>query len=296
MLAWSADMVYKPAGALRMKPSFIGIGAQKCASSWLFDILADHPQAAVSKQKELDYFSYHYERGYVWYERQFHAKPDARAIGEISPSYFNEASVPERAKLYSKDLRVLLSLRDPVERALSQHRHLVRIGYVEGPDYSFEAALANNPSYVEQGRYAVHLGRWLACFPQERIHVVLMDDIKQNAESAARGVYAFLGIDPGHRSTALHQRSNPSYVVRNRELGNTVDTIRNLADRVGIGSVWRGIGRLGAQRLYRKLNRKPSDAVIPRIQSETVLLLKEQFREDTLKLQSMLCVDLKAWL
>ena len=279
-----------------MKPNFIGIGAQKCASSWLYDILADHPEAAVSATKELDFFSYHYERSYAWYERQFPEKPGAMAIGEISPSYFNEASVPERVKLYSPDLRILLSLRDPVERALSQHRHLVRIGYVQGPDYSFETALANNPSYVEQGRYAVHLERWLSCFPRERIHVVLMDDIKKDAEAAARGVYAFLGIDPDHRSVALHERSNPSYVVRHRGLGNAVDALRSMADHAGLGPVWRGLGRVGAQRLYRKLNRKPSEAVIPVAHSDTVGHLKDLFRDDILCLQSMLCVDLKTWL
>jgi hypothetical protein len=277
-----------------MKPNFIGIGAQKCASSWLYDILADHPQAAVSAKKELDFFSYHYERSYVWYERQFPEKP-AGAIGEISPSYFNEASVPARAKLYSPDLRILLSLRDPVERALSQHRHLVRIGYVQGPDYSFETALANNPSYVEQGRYAVHLERWLSYFPRERIHVVLMDDIKRDAEAAARGVYAFLGIDEDHRSAALHERSNPSYVVRHPGLGRTIDTLRDLADRTGLGPVWRGAGRMGAQRLYRKLNRKSSEAVIPAPRPETLERLRQSFREDFRVLEGFLGRGLPTW-
>ncbi len=278
-----------------MKPNFIGIGAQKCASSWLYDILADHPQAAVSATKELDFFSYRYEQGYAWYERQFPDKPGAKAIGEISPSYFNEASVPERARLFAPEARILLSLRDPVERALSQHRHLVRIGYVDGPDYSFETALANNPSYVEQGRYAVHLGRWLSCFPPERIHVVLMDDIKRDAEATARGVYAFLGIDADHRSAALHERSNPSYVVRHPGLGRTIDNLRDLADRAGLGPVWRGVGRMGAQRLYRRLNRKPSEAVIPAPRPETLERLRQTFRDDVQALESLLGRVLPTW-
>lgn len=279
-----------------MKPNFVGIGAQKCASSWLYDILADHPEAALSAQKELDFFSYRYEQGYGWYERQFPDKPEAKVIGEISPSYFNEASVPERAKLYSPDLRILLSLRDPVERALSQHRHLVRIGYITGPDYSFESALAINPSYVEQGRYAVHLGRWLACFPQNRVHVVLMEDIKEDPESAARGVYEFLGIAPDHRPSALHERSNPSYAVRYRSLGSAVDALRGLANRAGLGPVWRGVARIGAQRVYRKLNRKPSEALIPAPRPETLRQLREVFREDIHALETLLGRSLPAWL
>lgn len=278
-----------------MKPNFIGIGAQKCASSWLYDILADHPEVAVSKNKELDFFSYHYEHGYNWYERQFTEKPTAKVVGEISPSYFNEASVPERARLYSSDLRILLSLRDPVERALSQHRHLVRIGYVEGPDYSFETALANNPSYLEQGRYASHLGRWLSFFPHECIHILLMDDIKRNADAAARDVYKFLYISPEHRSVALHERSNPSYVVRYRGLGNMIDSLRYAANLTGLGPVWRKFGRMGAQRLYRKLNRRPSEALIPAPKPETIKRLREIYRADVRILEEMLGRDLEAW-
>lgn len=278
-----------------MKPNFIGIGAQKCASSWLYDILADHPEVAVSEKKELDFFSYNYERGYTWYDQQFPEKPGARAIGEVSPSYFNEASVPERVRLFSPDLRILLSLRNPVERALSQHRHLVRIGYVPGPDYSFESSLANNPSYVEQGCYATHLKRWLSFFPQHQIHVVLMEDIKKDPEKAARNVYAFLDVDANHRSIALHERSNPSYVVRHRRLGNAVDALREAANRAGMASIWRGIGRMGAQRLYRGVNRMPSEAVIPAPKSETLCRLREVFREEVSVLEAMIGRNLESW-
>lgn len=279
-----------------MKPNFIGIGAQKCASTWLYEILADHPEVLLSSRKELDFFSYRYELGYGWYAGQFADKPDVNAVGEISPSYLNESSVPERVKMYSPDMRILLSLRDPVERALSQHRHLVRIGYVRGPDYSFESALADNPSYVEQGRYAEHLGRWLSSFPSNQIHVVLMEDIKKDPEEVARGVYAFLGIATQHRSAALHGRSNPSYVSRHRGLATAVDTLRGIAHRTGLGPAWRGIGRLGAQHLYRRLNRKPSEAVIPAPRPDTLRQLRETFREDVLALEGLLGRSLRAWL
>ncbi len=279
-----------------MKLTFIGIGAQKCASSWLYDILADHPEAALSETKELDFFSYRYEQGYHWYESQFPDKPGAKAVGEISPSYFNEASVPERARLYSPDLRILLSLRDPVERALSQHRHLIRIGMVPGPDYRFEPALADNPSYVEQGRYATHLSRWLESFPENQVLVVLMEDIRKDPEVTARKVYEFLGIDSGHRSAALHEKSNPSYAVRSHVLDSIICTLRGTANKLGMGSAWQGLGRIGFQKLYRGMNRKPSSAVIPPALPETIESLKQRFNQETLKLQEMLGRDLSKWL
>lgn len=279
-----------------MKLTFIGIGAQKCASTWLYDILADHPEAALSETKELNFFSYHYEQGYAWYEQQCPDQPGAKAIGEISCSYFNEASVPGRARLYSPDLRILLTLRDPVERALSQHRHQIRVGAVAGPDYSFEKALKDNPSYIDQGRYAMHLSRWLTCFPENQVHVVLMEDIKNNPEETARRVYEFLGISPTHRSAALHQKSNPSYAVRHRGLDSTIKTLRGMAKRAGLAPVWQGLGRLGARRLYSKLNRKPSEAVIPTPRPETIEQLRQFFREDVQALESILGRGLRTWL
>ena len=278
-----------------MKLTFIGIGAQKCASSWLYDILADHPEAALSEKKELDFFSYRYEQGYGWYERQFPGKPGARAVGEISPSYFNEASVPERARLYSPDLRILLSLRDPVERALSQHRHLIRIGMVSGPDYRFESALADNPSYIDQGRYATHLSRWLACFPKEQVLVVLMEDIRENPEATARRVYEFLGIDPEHRSTALYQKSNPSYAVRSRVTDTAIQRVRKTIRQLGLGGLWQALGDSGLRRLYRRMNRKPSEAVVPPVPPEALGKLRAAFKDEVCTLEKMLGRNLESW-
>jgi len=278
-----------------MKLTFIGIGAQKCASSWLFDILADHPEAALSEKKELDFFSYHYENGYAWYEQQFPGTPGARAVGEISPSYFNEASVPERAKLYSPDLRILLSLRDPIERALSQHRHLIRIGMVAGPDYRFETALADNPSYIEQGLYATHLSRWLASFPKSQVHVVLMDDIKKNPEETARKVYEFLGIASDHRSVALYEKSNPSYVVRSRGMDKAIRFLRKTTRQLGLGRIWQVLGNSGLRKVYRGINRKPSEAVVPPVPAETLDKLRAIFSGEVGNLEQLLGRNLESW-
>ena len=278
-----------------MKLSFIGIGAQKCASSWLYDILADHPEAALSEKKELDFFSYRYEQGYGWYERQFPVKPGAKAIGEISPSYFNEASVPERARLYSPDLRILLSLRDPVERALSQHRHLIRIGMVAGPDYRFETALADNPSYIDQGRYATHLSRWLACFPENQVLVVLMEDIRKSPEATARKVYEFLGIDTEHRSIALHEKSNPSYVARSRAADAAIRGLRKSVRQLGLGRIWQAMGDSGLRSLYRGMNRKSSDAAVPPVPPETIQKLREVFCDEIKTLEPLLGRSLESW-
>jgi hypothetical protein len=227
-----------------MKPTFIGIGAQKCASSWLYYILQDHPEVCLSEKKELDFFSFHYDNGYQWYESHFSSSRPVKAVGEISPSYFHDYRAPSRAALYDPDLKVILSLREPVERAFSHHKHLVKLGFFNGPDFSFEAGMKLNPMYVEQGLYATHLAHWLESFDQQQVLVIFMDDIKKDASAVVREVYGFLGIDKGHTPAALHDKSNPSYVVRNRALDIVVKEGRALAEPVFIQTDANLLGKL----------------------------------------------------
>ncbi len=70
-----------------MRPDFIGIGAQKCASTWVYKILQDHPQVGVSTPKELDFFSYYFNYGYQWYLNLFDRFVDDLVCGVISSSY-----------------------------------------------------------------------------------------------------------------------------------------------------------------------------------------------------------------
>ncbi|WP_139559755.1 sulfotransferase domain-containing protein [Methylotetracoccus oryzae] len=267
-----------------MKPTFIGIGAQKCASSWIYRILEDHPEVCLSERKELDFFSYHYDNGYQWYERHFACGSVAKAVGEISPSYFHDYDAPARAKEYDPRLKVIVSLRDPIERALSHHKHLVRLGFYTGPDFSFEAGLAQNPSYVEQGLYAKHLSRWLSEFPPEQLLILYMDDIRADADAVVRQVYRFLGIAEDHRPAALHVKANPSYVVRNRMLDIFVKRCRAGAKALGLRSLWQALGRTPLRGLYEASNRIDSDAVIPAMLPETRAQLHSVFDEDTRQL------------
>jgi hypothetical protein len=278
------------------RPSYIGIGAQKCASTWIHRILAEHPEVAVPEVKEIDFFSYRYDRGYQWYERHFCNPGSARARGEISPSYFAEPAVPERVARYIPEARILLSLRDPVERALSNHRHEVRAGHLSGPDYSFETGLKNNPMYVEQGLYATHLRNWLRHFPSERILVLLMEDVENNAEVVSNTVYRFLGVDGTFVPEGLTTRFNRSFATRWSPLAELKDAVYGVTRRPGLRWLWQAVAGTGLRSLYRGINNVPSSAVIPPPREETMQQLRQQFEPEVRALETMIGRSLATWL
>ena len=183
----------------------IGIGAQKCATSWLYDTLATHKGVSCGPQKELDFFTRRHDRGYTWYEDQF-SGPGPRL--DFSPSYFSDPACPARLRRFAPRAKLIVVLRDPVERAYSNHLHEIAKGHI--PAGPFREAAARNPDYVDQSRYATHLTRWRAHFPAEQILVLIQEEMLDDPAAALRNLCAFLQLDPSGLGTGLEERRNVS--------------------------------------------------------------------------------------
>ncbi|MEQ8207888.1 MAG: sulfotransferase [Woeseia sp.] len=275
-----------------MMPTFLGIGAQKCASTWLHRIVASHPAVHVPDIKEANFFSYHFDHGYQWYERMFNPGSSVTQIGEVSPSYFHDPAVPARVYQYRPDIKILLTLRDPIQRALSNHRHEVRAGHIVGDDLSFEKGLANNPMYVEQGLYSKHLANWLEYFPRDRILIILVDDIENDPGKVAREVYQFLGIDPKFQPTGLAAKPNRSVTSRSEGLLRRKQRIYELTRKPGLAWLWKAASGLGFRKLYRRINVTDSEVSML---AGTEKALRKQYKEDLNQLEQTLGRSLVNW-
>lgn len=278
-----------------MKPTFIGIGAQKCASTWLYRILGEHPDVAVSTVKEVDFFSYRFDHGYQWYERHFEHGTNARAIGEISPSYFCDEDTPARIKDYLPDAKILVSFRDPVERAVSNHKHEVRVGHYTGPDFSFDAGLRNNPMYLEQGKYATYLKRWLMHFPREQILVVFQEDVESKPLEVAREVYRFVGVNADYTPVGLRERFNPSFGIKRRWLADLKDSLYQVTRSPSLRWLWDGAASLGFKKLYRSTNTVTAEQALPPMSAEQKAALRRLFAAEVAELEQLLGCSLAHW-
>ena len=109
---------------------FFLIGPPKCGTTLLQNILIQNPGIYLSLKKEIQFFSHHYNKGYKWYNKHF---SDARAnqvIGEISPTYCNSHETLQRikkyAESYNKDVKIIITIRNPIKRLLSEYYHNIR--------------------------------------------------------------------------------------------------------------------------------------------------------------------------
>jgi hypothetical protein len=213
-------------GRGRLLPDFVIIGAAKAGTTSLYAWLCGHPCVSRPRAKEIHYFSFLYYRGEDWY-RQFFPTERARRefaaehgrpflTGEASPSYMNDALAPERMHRLLPDVKLLVLLREPVDRAYSQFQMRRRQG--QEPFESFEDALGQEDparfgsqgrtvdditrTYLARGRYAEHLERWFAVYPREQFHIRALEEIAPDPAAALAEAHDFLGLPP-HRHDQL---------------------------------------------------------------------------------------------
>lgn len=206
-------------GGIRLRPSFLVIGAAKSGTTSLFGALKRHPDVCLPRIKEINYFSDLYGRGPGWYRRQFPLRwkaAHARAItGDASPAYLGVPESPARIHAYFGDqVRLVALLRNPVDRAWSHYRHRRRIdaeplGFEQAIEREMERGADAGPSerrrkgiagwdwYLGGGNYARLLGRYLAYYPLSALHVMFYEELTADPAVELDRLSEFLGITPG---------------------------------------------------------------------------------------------------
>lgn len=191
--------------AVGFLPNLLVIGAAKCGTTSLHHYLDQHPQVAMSAQKELRLFwRPDWQERLDWYRHQF---PIAALVrGESTPAYsFYPARphVPERVHSLIPDVRLVYVVRDPIDRLVShwaQARADSARRNFKTPvsRMSFEEAVGNPEapeSIVWASRYATQLERYLKFFSDSQMLVLDYDDLSADREGTLRRVFRFLGID-----------------------------------------------------------------------------------------------------
>ena len=188
-----------------MLPTFICPGAQKSATTTLYKILKQHPDVFLPDRKELKFFSgENWNKGLGWYQRQFEAYSEQKAVGDITPHYmWTKRAVKRIYDTLGPSVKFIFMLRNPAERTFSQYRMDLKSGIVKR---SFEecvekeiSALTNdkNPvtQYVSNGLYGQQIEWFLEYYTKENMYFVLFEDFVRDIEKECAGIFSFLEIE-----------------------------------------------------------------------------------------------------
>ncbi len=270
-------------------PTFLGIGVPRAGTTWLHTLLSGHAAVYLpTKRKEIRFFDRHYERGLAWYESFFCPPEEADrydAIGEISPQYFYCEECPSRIAAALPDVKLLVMLRHPVDRAYSNYGFVVqRRNYRD----SFERFLATRPNAVEMGFYSRHLARYLDAFGADRVHALVFEQTVADGEGVRRTLGGFLAVHPEGFPGSVG-KVNASTVPKHGGLANlavkTGRTLRrnHLETVVDIGA------RLGGRRLIGK------GKALPKLDPEQKRELSRLYEGDFDELERLMGLDLSVW-
>lgn len=262
-------------------PDFLYIGTSKAGSTWLFNALSVHPDVWLASNKGLYFFDSHFDRGPDWYREQFEGA-DGRAVGEFSHSYLSSPEAPARIAAYSPTMRLLVCLREPVDRAFSDYLDLVKNNGFTG---TFTEATEQYPRLLDRGRYATHLSRYLEHFPAAQLHVGLFDDLKTGAQEYADEVYDFLGIDRIALSPGDLRERMPAGRPRNAGMVGLAKRASKLAASVGLRR-WRS--RIKRSTMVRSALYKQYRDDKPRLDPELAAELRASFTDEVARLDALL--------
>jgi hypothetical protein len=201
-------------------PTMLVIGAMKCGTSALHHYLSLHPDVSMAREKEVNFFfgpdepphddpatwwrTGLWHRGLEWYADRFAEGYAVR--GESSPGYTDPAhpEVAGRVARVLPDVRLVMLVRDPVERAVSQWAHHVRDGDETRPVE--EALLDPASQYLERSRYFASMRPFLSRFRREQLLVVVQERLLADRRAELSRVFAHVGADPAFWTTELEPR------------------------------------------------------------------------------------------
>jgi len=189
----------------RRLPDFLLLGAQKSGTSSLYAYICQHPNVLEALEKEIRYFGRGDRLSTRWYRSHFPlvssrgtaTSPKGVMTGEATPGYLTRPGAAAHAAAVVPAARLLVVLRDPVDRAYSHYQHMKRRRKV---GVEFEALAARLPERVHRvfrlSAYADGLRQWAEHFPREHLLVLQAERFFADPAATMERVWSFLGLEP----------------------------------------------------------------------------------------------------
>ena len=287
-----------------MKVDFFIVGAPKAGTTSLYHYLDKHPEINMSSEKEPNYFSNDEleEQGMYYgkprinkiemYHSLFVKHRQFKLRGEGSVSYLFYKNVPAKIKEYNPKAKIIIMLRNPVDRAFSHYLMDRRLGLVYD---SFEDVINKKSAhkdaklfyqqYIQVGEYANQVKRYLDNFDRKDILFINYDELKKDVTAVIQNTYSFLGLDMSCRAN-LEKKHNTYTMPKN-------NIIRFIYSFVSLRKILSSLFPKSLIRVIRLVLFRADNK--PTLLKETREELKLFFKQDINKLSTILDKDLKAF-
>jgi len=261
---------------LRLLPDFLIIGTKRGGTTSLYNYLLAHPRVAplfpaAQNIKGVHFFDTNFGRGLAWYRSHFPTRVARMAsrrpwvVGEASPYYLHHPHAPRRAREVAPGARLIVLLRNPIERAYSHYKERVRNG---SEPLTFQEALAAEPerlagetdrmredpayvsfahehqSYKSQGIYLPQVQAWMSQYPEAQFCVIRSEDLFVDPVAVYRRVLGFLNLPPWEPPTFRRFNFHPSdgmpASVREELTAFFAPHNQRLAESLGMDLGWDG--------------------------------------------------------
>ena len=287
------------------KPNFFCIGTQKAGTTSLHYILNQHPDIYLPDMKEIHFFDRdeNYNKGTEWYLDFYKEVKNEKIIGEINPNYIYDKNTPQRLYDFDKNLKLIVILRNPADRAFSNYKMIV--GRNEEKN-SFKKAVKidlqrienkeNYPfpyHYINRGYYYYQIQRYLKLFPPQNMLFILFEkDFLQDRKQTIDKIYNFLNIKKENISVNIKLTPQTHHKSKKADkILNTSNPFNQFAKKLIPSKKL----RTNIKYFFTKINQKPT---VDKSELEEMrpFLINEIYKDSILELEKLIDRDLSNWL
>lgn len=245
----------------RSLPTVLFVGPSKTGSTWVHEYLKSRGDVILPRDKESYFFSQYFDRGIDWYAANFSARNTSATCIEVCTNYAWYPVAADRIAATLPGVRVIFTLRNPVDRALSHYWHLRRFAGLDAP---IECFLRDDSLLVRASKYDTQMERYTLALGTDRIGYLIYDDLKKDAASYAAALCQEIGLPfQPPREDLLRRRVNQGADARSIVVARLARGVRRFLYRRDLRWAIHTARAVGLARINRR--RIVTEDVIPNI-------------------------------
>jgi hypothetical protein len=236
------------------------VGPPKTGTTWIYEVLKNHVDISLSNQtKELEFFNKNYDKGITWYHNAFDL--NGRKSCDISTSYFTSHKACKRIKKYNPEAKIIITIRNPVNRLISHYKHNIRFGIIKKKPIL--KAIADHPNLVENSLYSKYIRMWISNFGVQNVLVLPLEMLSDQSQLYINKLEKFMNVKIELNESRTSEQVNYASQPKNYFLARSLRKMRKKLNDLGLHAVVRVAKKAGLKKVFyeggKEIEMNPDD-------------------------------------